>query len=216
MPHGFSVKNTKVIFGLLTILYFVGLIGFLFDVSPYFVQLTPLQLIISLFLVLFYHKPWQSSTIIFCVTCALAGLFIEVAGVATGRIFGNYGYGIVLGPKFYNTPYMIAINWLLITYSAGVVVNELIGEKFTLWVKSFWAAILMVCLDFLIEPTAMKTDMWHWQNNVVPIKNYVAWFIVSFIFQILFQLWIGNTKNKIGVLVFILQFLFFGILFFFH
>ena len=216
MNHGFSVMNTKNIFGLLTILYFVGLIGFLFDISPYFVQLTPAQLIISLFFVLFFHKTWQFSTLLFCLTCAVVGFFIEVAGVATGEIFGNYGYGNVLGPKLYNTPYIIAVNWLLITYSAGVVVNELVGEKYAWWFKPFLAASLMVCLDFLIEPTAMKIDMWHWQNNVVPIKNYIGWFAVSLFFQILFQFLIGNVKNKIGTLVFILQFLFFGILFFFR
>ena len=216
MPNGFSLKDTKNIFILLTVLYTVGLFGFLFDISPYIVQLTPIQLIISLFFVLYFQKPWQLSIVIFCLICAIAGFLIEVAGVSTGNIFGNYSYGNVLGPKLYNTPFIIAVNWLLVTYTAGVTVNEYVDEKHGWRLKSFLAAVLMVGLDFFIEPTAMKTDMWHWQNNIVPFKNYIGWFIVSLIFQIFFQLLLGNTKNKIGVLVFILQFLFFGILFIFR
>ncbi len=216
MPNGFLIKNTKNIFILLTVLYTVGLIGFLFDISPYIVQLTPIQLVISLFFVLYFQTPWQLSVVLFCLICAIGGFLIEVAGVATGNIFGNYNYGNVLGPKFYNTPFIIAVNWLLVTYTAGVTVNEYVDEKYGWRLKSFLAAVLMVGLDFFIEPTAMKTDMWHWQNNIVPFKNYIGWFIVSLIFQIFFQLLLGNTKNKIGVLVFILQFLFFGILFIFR
>ena len=210
------LKNSKNISILLIILYGVGLGGFFFQFSSYFVQLTPIQLLTSLFFVLAAHHSWKVKTVLFCIFCAVLGFLIEVVGVATGDIFGNYAYGSVLGLKFHNTPLIIGINWLLITYCSGVTVNELCGEKISWWKKSFLGAVLMVSLDILIEPTAMKTDMWHWANNIVPLKNYTSWFIVSLVMQILFQQLVGNTKNKIGYLVFILQFLFFGCLYFFH
>ncbi len=216
MTEKIFLKNSKNISILLILLYGVGLIGFLFKISPYFVKLTPLQLIISLFFVLAGHRSWQFKSVLFCVLCAFTGFLIEVIGVATGDIFGNYVYGNTLGIKFYNTPLIIGVNWLLITYCCGVTINELTNEETGWWVKSFLASVLMVSLDVLIEPTAMKTDMWYWENNIVPMKNYIGWFTVSLFIQVLFQQLIGNTKNKIGYLVFILQFLFFGILFFFN
>jgi bisanhydrobacterioruberin hydratase len=64
----------------------------------------------------------------------------------------------------------------------------------------------------LIEPIAMKTDMWQWRNNVVPLQNYIGWFAVALPLQILFFKFIGGVKNIVAVALFILQFVFFALL----
>jgi putative membrane protein len=53
------------------------------------------------------------------------------------------------------------------------------------------ASLLMVGLDFLIEPVAINSDYWSWENNQIPLYNYVCWFLISFLIHIVYQ------KNKL-------------------
>ena len=73
-------------------------------------------------------------------------------------------------------------------------------------------ARICTLLDVLIEPVAIKLDYWSWENNVIPLQNYVMWFIVSFVIQLII------TKSKIDInfkssfLILGLQVIFFSIL----
>ena len=40
----------------------------------------------------------------------------------------------------------------------------------------------MTAFDILMEPAAMALNYWNWENGVVPFQNYLAWFVLSFIF----------------------------------
>jgi putative membrane protein len=75
--------------------------------------------------------------------------------------------------------------------------------------KALFAAILMVGLDYFIEPVAMKYDFWHWQNNVVPIQNFVAWFVLAFGLQVYFQKTAVYKNNPLAAWVFGVQAAFF-------
>jgi putative membrane protein len=70
----------------------------------------------------------------------------------------------------------------------------------------------MIALDFLIEPIAMKLDFWQWKNNAVPLQNYIAWFVSSFILFFIFRTLNGRIENKFAKVILLIQFLFFGIL----
>jgi putative membrane protein len=70
----------------------------------------------------------------------------------------------------------------------------------------------MTSLDFLIEPIAIKLDFWQWQNNTVPLQNYLAWFILSFILFYIFRLTNGIIENRFSKIILIIQFVFFGML----
>jgi putative membrane protein len=70
----------------------------------------------------------------------------------------------------------------------------------------------MVALDFLIEPVAMKSDFWTWENGVIPLYNYLSWGLVGLFLQIVFQktsLW---EENKVNDTLFITMFVFFIVL----
>jgi putative membrane protein len=62
-----------------------------------------------------------------------------------------------------------------------------------------------------MEPTAIELDYWKWENGIIPIYNYISWFLVSIsviFFCSIFQ------KNYSGItkIVFVSQFVFFIIL----
>ena len=202
----------KVFIAILSILYAVGVLGLLVNIHPQFIYLTPFNLLISTALILVSHSKWLRPHIIFCVLCFLCGFLSEVMGIQTGIIFGEYAYGEVLGFKIWDTPPMIGVNWLMLVYASSVTSNHLLGEKVASFARALLAAAGMVLLDILIEPVAIVYGFWEWEAENIPLQNYLAWFLIALVLCFLFQKMIGHQKNKVGVALFILQFVFFAIL----
>lgn len=131
---------------------------------------------------------------------------MEVAGVATGVIFGQYSYGAALGYKVFNVPLLIGLNWLVLIYCTNVIAHQLHTNK---WVKALVGACLMVGLDFFIEPMAIRHGLWEWQNNQIPLLNYIGWFITSLLLSALFHILHFAKHNRIAPVMYLVQFLFF-------
>jgi uncharacterized membrane protein len=207
-----SEKSISPAIVFMTIMYGVGISGFLLKIHPDFALLTPFNLMLSLAMCMAFHGEKNLKFLSVCFFIALVGFSIEAIGVNTGKIFGVYHYGRTLGFKLWQTPLSISVNWLLTSYCAAMCINQLSSEKVNLFFKAFLAALMMVGLDILIEPVAMKTDMWMWENNTIPLQNYLGWFFTAFPLQMLLFYTIGHAKNKVAFSVFILQALFFLIL----
>ncbi len=207
-----KIRSSNAAILILTIVYIVGIVGFLLKIHPDFSRLTPLNLMVSLAFALAFHPNWSLKFIIWCLITLLIGFFIEVYGVSTGLIFGNYKYGETLGFKFLDTPLSMGVNWILTAYSSAALVSLATKDTLNWFLKSILAAALMVSLDSFIEPVAPQIDMWSWENGVVPFKNYVGWLLTSLPIQMLFFIFIKCAKNKVAVAVLVLQFAFFILL----
>lgn len=208
----FLTSKQRIIVIILGILYAVGVIGFSFKIYPDFEKLTPLNLFLSLCLALFCHPKWNWQIIVFCIITPIIAFFVEMKGVETGIIFGRYQYGETLGYKYNDTPLSISINWLLIAYCSGSLISYATNVNTSWILKAILAAAVMVSLDVLIEPIAMKTDMWHWENDAIPMQNFIGWFATAFVIQALFFILNKSVKNKVAVILLIFQFLFFWLL----
>ena len=200
----------KGLLGLMVATYFFGVLGLLLPFSSeLFLLLTPVNLFLSAGILLHFHRHWNSAFIIFSVLCYLLGFFSEVAGVATGLLFGSYAYGPVLGFQLWNVPLLIGINWLMLIYSTGTLCANL---PVPVAIKAFCASGLMVLLDLFIEPVAMAFNFWQWENDVVPLQNYIAWFIISFFLHLLFFLLPFRKGNPAAKILYLCQLVFFIIL----
>ena len=194
---------------LMICIYTVGALGHLHaDLKPYFLILTPYNLVLTLAVYLVLNtiklKDIPLLSIIFTI-----GFFIEVIGVKTGLLFGVYHYGDSLGLKWLNVPLVMGINWILLSLIGFGLVNKYFTN---LIVKSSLAALLIVLLDILIEPIAIQLDYWTWQNNEIPLQNYVMWFIVSFSIQVIINYSKIKIDFKSSLLMLALQLLFFSLL----
>lgn len=187
--------------------YMVGILGFALPFTfQVFRFLTPLSLLLLLLLFFLYHdkrdrKFWMVMIIIF-----LAGYGIEVAGVKTGRIFGVYEYGKVLGIKLLGVPLIIGVNWVIMVYGAVAI------SSLTKWGRlfgSFLAALIMTASDFFIEKFAILSGMWSWHSSDPPMQNYLAWLIFSFAFCLLAYPSIAGKTRKVGIHGYLYQLLFF-------
>lgn len=218
-----TVKYRKITFIVIILMYLAGTIGLLIPhTQPYFKLAAPLNLWVSLIVLLFFHQDFNKSFIFTAIFIFLAGFFVEVAGVHTGMIFGKYWYGQTLGTQIFKVPLVIGANWLLLVYCSSTGVNTVfstIKHKpfFTsLFIQSIIASMLMVGLDYLIEPVAISLDFWHWQLDKIPVQNFQAWFVLSFGFNYLFLNAKFSKANPLALLLLFLQFLFFITISIFH
>lgn len=190
--------------------YLAGMLGFLLPFTrPYFMALTPFNLLLSAAILFTFHPDRNLSFLIFCVLAFLTGFFAEVAGVASGLIFGEYSYGQTLGIKWLEVPLIIGINWLILTYSTGIICARL---KTHFVLKAAAAALLMVFLDIFIEPVAIAFDFWSWGTPEIPVRNYIAWFIISFFLHLLFFYLPFRKENPVAKFLYLFQLIFFVIL----
>jgi putative membrane protein len=204
------MASRKNIYNFLIILFHVvGLIGFLYPpLTALFLKLVPYHLLL-MFLLLSISKLKETTgnLYIMIILTFVAGYLIEVIGVKTGRIFGNYWYGSTLGFKLADVPLLIGINWVLLIYGVGVTVEAFrISSRIF---KAILGAFMLVLLDFLIEPIAVKFDYWHWEANLIPLQNYVGWFLVSFTLLCLFNFLKFKKENQSAIVLLVTQFVFF-------
>lgn len=158
-----------------------GLIGILFWNSQWFINATPLCLMIYFGLVI---SNGNSSSLSFISIAFLWGLLAEIIGVQTGILFGSYAYGETLGLKIFGAPLVIGLNWVTTVIICASIVNKLKIQKHY---KILTAIALMLLLDFFIEPVAPKMDMWSFSNiGHAPLSNYVTWALVALPLQLLY------------------------------
>jgi len=209
-PFGLNSKEFLAVL-FLVIIYGVGIVGIGVYNNQSILNLTPLNLLISLGVILAFHSDsWKKLGLVISVAF-FGGLLVEVLGVQTGVIFGDYQYGAVLGLKIWNTPVMIGVNWAMLIYAIGSTVN-LFFSRWKFWIKAIYGAISMVILDYFIEPVAIYLNFWYWSATDVPIQNYIAWGIISFLLLLLFFSSFKTASNKVAYALFILQCIFFGAL----
>ncbi len=184
----------------------VGFIGFALNPN-YFKSLSSLNLLLSsgLILIMSNQENWKFYGSLLSI--AFIGFTLEVIGVKSEVIFGSYYYGSSLGLKFLSVPLLIAINWAILLYSA----SQFAKTKNRL-LNALISAFLMVFLDFFIEQNCAKFDFWYWKESIVPIQNYMAWFVISFVLSLIFQKGICQRVNLTAKAFYVIQIIFFGLL----
>jgi len=102
---------------------------------------------------------------------------------------------------------MIGVNWILVIYSTGMLLlyaglkNPVLG--------AIVGALMVTALDYFIEPVAISYDYWSWTEATIPLQNYIAWFVFSFIMLRFFYAMKFAEKNRAALVLFIIQFVFF-------
>lgn len=211
----FYPKNSHTIYEVkkfIILFYLVGFLGFLLPFTRnFFIRITPLALLLCIYLLAVYHKSYKKPAIISFIMIYMLGYLVEVTGVNTGLIFGDYFYGSALGLKIYGTPLIIGLNWLFLAYvSISIIAGFVKNEP---WII-VTAPLVMVGYDYILEMVAPKMDMWFWQNHTVPVKNYVAWYVTGIGMVAILRIFKTETQNPLATLIFISQGLFFLVLHF--
>lgn len=196
---------------LLSLIYLAGAVGIALPVHSQFILLTPITLIASLVLVMRFHQGTRGRLWGYVALCYLVGFTAEAIGTETGLIFGDYAYGDVLGPTLWHTPLIIGVNWALLLYCLNAWVERLV-PRLSRPLKGLIGALLMVALDVLIEPVAIRFEMWTWAQVSVPLSNYIGWFLVALPLSLAFHYLFAGVRNPVALAVALLMTGFFAVL----
>lgn len=211
--EGKKFESSKLILLALIIFYGVGVVIHLIDYFAFALKfLTPIFLL-SIFIVIITQEKLDKNFLTFLVISYLFTFSLEVLGVKTGLIFGRYVYGENLGLKVFDVPLVIGLNWISLLLGSISFVSKI---KISIFLKSAIAGILMVLFDLVLEQVAPSLNYWFWQNNLIPMQNYIAWFIIS---ALLSYYYFASELDKnllIGRYNFIIQCIFFLILLIFN
>lgn len=210
MERSSVLKENKVVLFLI-IMYLVGIVGHLvLSTRELMITLTPFTLLLTGGIVAFNSFFRSGMAFIYWgVITYLITFLLEVIGVKTGLVFGGYEYGGALGFRFLEVPVIIGFNWVLVILGAISICKSLTKNVFVISLSS---ALLSVIFDFFLEPVAVRLGYWNWEQIAIPMQNYLAWFIIAFIFSIVLLKVKPDFNKGVSREYFLIQFIFFFIL----
>lgn len=197
-----------ILLAIIVIFHGVGLVGLHSGSRDYFLELSPLNLLISISC-LVLSLGFSTRLVVDMLVVGIVGFSVEWIGVHTGWLFGDYAYGENLGWKWLEIPLIISVNWVMLSFSAIACVLQLNIPDV---LKALLSALLMTLLDVLIEPVAVQSDFWSWHNGTIPFYNYLCWFLISFPIHYYLLKRKTSEQNKVTVGLFVVLVVFFGIL----
>lgn len=203
--------KTTVSIIVIVLFHVVGLIGFLVPAfQPLFLKLVPFHLLLMLAVIIVNHYRLNENFWLFAFLVFMAGIVAEWIGVHKHWLFGDYEYGQTLGTKVFDIPLLIGVNWFLLVYTTGVALQRSRLKSIT--GRIVIGAIILVLLDLLIEPVAVRFNYWHWADGIISLKNYICWFGLSAAFLFVFEQFQFKKQSIVAVALLVSQFVFFGVL----
>lgn len=198
-----------------------------------FISLSSVNILFACVLVIFYHTTshtimqkaeeqqlhgispsdyiaQQGMTFVFkSFLVGVAGFILEIDGVKTGIIFGEYSYGTALGPKLMDVPLILGFNWFFMVYCSSQIAGYF---KLPMVPTALLSGAIMTAYDLILEPNAIALGYWHWHSGSIPIQNYIAWFIAGSVFSLFYIYRSIRVHNSMAVFLFSIQVIFFSLL----
>ena len=187
-----------------------GVVGIGFSNKELFISFTPINLLISFFLLFSNQIQVNSNTIKTVCSIFLIGMIAEILGVNYGYIFGEYTYLDNLGMKIMGVPLMIGIQWVILSFITGSFAHYFFNNK--KFKSIILGVFLMILLDVLIEPVAPDLGFWIFESEVAPLQNYIGWFLIAIPAQIIFHFGVEKKEIAFSSNLLIINFFFFGVL----
>jgi len=223
VPTKFSKQQIATAIAIL--FHAIGLAGILIFKSEFIIRSTPVNLLLMFALLVWTQAEKNFYFFLFLLATMAVGILVEIIGVNTQMLFGNYTYGAVLGIQIKNVPLVIGINWFIIIYCCGISIHTFLRRAINKISAETQAppmamkalsiivdgATLAVFFDWLMEPVAIQLGFWKWEGGI-PMYNYICWFIVSMLLLALFHFCTFSKQNKFAVHLLLIQLMFFLLL----
>ena len=206
---GSNASNTvKIRVGILIILHIVGLIGFMIpQTRELFRLIVPLHLLV-ISIVLFWEKSsLEVNFWVYFILSFFIGFVAEAFGVKSGLLFGYYHYSDYLFVKLIDVPIVIGILWASVSYATNQISKTLFPDS--VFFAVLLNGLLMVLFDYIMEPFAVHSGLWIWEESKIPAYNYLCWFGLGLILGIIYNYTFKDRSNKVAIYFISIQILFF-------
>ena len=202
-------KNISIF--IIWLVHISGFLGMLFYELDFFAGFTSVNLFVMSIILFLNFKLNSWRQILSILSIFLIGMITESLGVNYGLIFGEYEYGNNLGFKLFGVPFLIGINWIILTVISANIASFLTKNK-NILLTVIIGALLMLAMDFVMEPIAPKLDMWRFKNLIVPPSNYIGWLIIGLLTQTIYNLLFREKEIIVSINLYSAFFLFFSFL----
>ncbi len=106
--------------------------------------------------------------------------FIEYVGVSTGWPYGEFVYGVSLGPMIAGIPAALPVFFLPIVVNAYLLCVLLLGDRAASRLVRLAVVIpAVVTMDVVLDPAAVSLGFWSYEGGGVfydvPLSNYAGW-----------------------------------------
>ncbi|MBM7577351.1 carotenoid biosynthesis protein [Jeotgalibacillus terrae] len=175
--------------------YVIGVVLVAFDLLPPFLEwANAVFLYLAGILAIYYSTKVLGliKGIVISVIIMAFTMWAESLGVKYGIIFGAYHYEQDFGIQVFGVPLTIGFAWVMVIFTSLSFMHRLLEQPKSMKKGLFFALItslLAVCMDLIIDPVAYQAKQyWVWDDTGpyydIPTQNFLAWFYVSFIIQI--------------------------------
>ena len=199
-------KNISIF--IIWLVHISGLLGMVFYDLDFFAGYTSINLFLMSIILFANIKLNNKNQIFSLLLIFLIGMFSEFIGVNYGLIFGEYIYGNNLGFKLFGVPFLIGLNWVILTVICANIASILIKNNSIIQIIIL-GTLLMLFMDFVMEPIAPKLDLWKFKNLVVPTSNYIGWLIISILTQTIYNIQFKEKEVKLSFNLYAVIFIFF-------
>ena len=122
---------------------------------------------------------------------------IEIVGVTTGWPYGQFEYGVSLGPMLGGVPVALPVFFLPLVANAYLLCLLLLGTLADRALPRLLSVIaLVLAMDVVLDPGAVALGFWTYGGGVfygVPLSNYAGWVLSATVAVIVFDATFDRT-----------------------
>jgi len=104
---------------------------------------------------------------------------IELVGVTTGWPYGQFEYGVELGPMVAGVPLGLPVFFLPLVVNGYLLSLLLLGRRGGRVTRLGFALALVLAVDLALDPAAVAIGFWRYLDGGVyygvPLSNYAGW-----------------------------------------
>ncbi|MFB6309704.1 MAG: bisanhydrobacterioruberin hydratase [Salinirussus sp.] len=107
---------------------------------------------------------------------------IESVGIATGWPYGEFVYGVALGPMIGGVPIGLPAFFMPLVIDAYLLCGLALGSAWTrTWIRVPATVVAVIAIDLVLDPAAVSLGLWTFADGGpyygVPLSNFAGWLL---------------------------------------
>ena len=125
----------------------------------------------------------------FTLAVFILSVVAETYNIRSGTPFGERLFYDSMRPFLFDTaPLFMPFFWITVSINSFLICRFIYLKPKNNYIVPMCSALIIVSYDILLEPFgSFINKYWIWNNNFVPLINFVSWFLVGFMFTYMLQ-----------------------------